>query len=351
MPDDFSKFYDAVAKSPRLLLEAELTPLQGNRFQPTGFADLGAAVYERPDGTRMCLVESAQSVANRLERAVLKGTGPDLASELDGLPYVRVKLTGEGEGIVTSSLVEAHRLNSPFIITDAGFQTKLLQRCAYKKGKPIDWLKAAQGIFYFDPCCLLHGVFFANVEDGRLRFPRALTGFIEAEKVEVAASGGVKNQPFDPSGTLRAEGYDKDVYGNVPYARIEYTAERIRAYFNLDLAQLRSHGLPDEGLRLLVSLAAYKIRRFLHEGLRLRTACDLALRELSVTMPEKGASLPDTESCLAALKTAIGVCRAREVIGSAVVDLETGAKWSKKERKTADPKATANEIDDASDKG
>ncbi len=47
--------------APRLLLEAELRPCQGDRFQPTGFADLGAALYKRPDGTDMLLVESAQS--------------------------------------------------------------------------------------------------------------------------------------------------------------------------------------------------------------------------------------------------------------------------------------------------
>ena len=58
-------------QAPRLLLEARLKPVQGDRLQPTGFADLGAAVYERPDGKRMLLVESAQSVANRLEHACL----------------------------------------------------------------------------------------------------------------------------------------------------------------------------------------------------------------------------------------------------------------------------------------
>jgi CRISPR-associated protein Csb1 len=55
----------------RLLMDAELAPVQGDRFQPTGFADLGAATYPLPDGTRMLLVESAQSMANRLEAALL----------------------------------------------------------------------------------------------------------------------------------------------------------------------------------------------------------------------------------------------------------------------------------------
>lgn len=34
--------YDDI-RSHRLLIEAELVPVQGSRFQPTGFPDLGAA--------------------------------------------------------------------------------------------------------------------------------------------------------------------------------------------------------------------------------------------------------------------------------------------------------------------
>ena len=33
---------------PRLLMEAQLKPIQGARFQPTGFPDLGAAAYQSP---------------------------------------------------------------------------------------------------------------------------------------------------------------------------------------------------------------------------------------------------------------------------------------------------------------
>ena len=61
--------------SRRILVEADLVPVQGQRFQPTGFADLGAAVYTLPDGTRMLLVESAQSMANRLEKTIVTADG------------------------------------------------------------------------------------------------------------------------------------------------------------------------------------------------------------------------------------------------------------------------------------
>ena len=75
----------------------------------------------------------------------------------------------------------------------------------------------------------------ANLGDGRVRLPRIVSGFIEAENVQEAVSGGVKNNPIDPTGKIRAAEYDKNVYGNVPYGRTEYTASRITAYFNIDL--------------------------------------------------------------------------------------------------------------------
>ncbi|MEL6613191.1 MAG: type I-U CRISPR-associated RAMP protein Csb1/Cas7u, partial [Bacteroidota bacterium] len=103
-----------VPTTARILADVPLRPLQGARFQPTGFPDLGAATYERPtkDGTvSMLLVESPQSVANRLETVCIDAAG-DLMPPLHGLPYVRVE---DAEGKLTSSLEEAHRLNSPYI--------------------------------------------------------------------------------------------------------------------------------------------------------------------------------------------------------------------------------------------
>ena len=111
----------------RVLLEADLVPMQGQRFQPTGFADLGAAVYTLPDGTRMLLVESAQSMANRLEQTILTPEGT-LMPELEGLSCVTAVLHGKGrEDFSTSSLLEAHRLASPFIISRMYFGLKIVE--------------------------------------------------------------------------------------------------------------------------------------------------------------------------------------------------------------------------------
>jgi CRISPR-associated protein Csb1 len=61
----------------------------------------------------------------------------------------------------------------------------------------------------------------------------------------------------------------------VPFHRTEWTARRITASFNLDLAQLRSYGLPEPATQLLAAIARWEIRSLLDDGLRLRTACDL----------------------------------------------------------------------------
>ncbi len=302
--------FESLAHANRLLMHVDLAPVQGDRFQPTGFADLGPAVYTTPDGTRKLLVESAQSMANRLEATIL---GPD--SELDpalaGLSYVRAQLEGESDAS-TNSLIEAHRLNSPFIIEGPGgkaFQERFVAAAGYAKGKPIDWRKVARALYRYDVNSLIHGVFLANVGDGRLRVPRALTAFIEATDVREAVSGGVKNNPIDPTGTLRAKGYDKDVYGNVPYQRVEYTAGRITAYFNLDLAQIRGFDLGAEATELLIGLALLKVRRLVDGGLRLRTACDLeAVSDLVVDRPE-GFAVPSAPELLSRVQSAIAATR------------------------------------------
>jgi len=301
--------YDTIEKSAsRLLIEVELKPVQGDRFQPTGFADLGAAVYTLPDGKiRNILVESAQSMANRLEQTCLDGNGPRHIKELEGLPYILVKLTGASEA-ETSSLIEAHRINSPFIISDKKFQESFAKKAGYARGLPLDWKKVGSALFFYDPNSLLHGAFMANLGDGRLKVPRLITGFIEAEDIREAASGGVKNNPLDPTGKIRSENYDKDVYSNVPYHRMEYTAKRIVAYFNFDLALLDGYGLEPEAKELLFALGLYKIRHLLDRGLRLRTACDLkVVGAIKATAPE-GFVLPSEEALMGTIKEDIKEC-------------------------------------------
>ena len=267
--------------APRLLLEAPLRPLQGNRFQPTGFPDLGAAVYQTTEGEEL-LVESAQSMANRLEAVCWDLVARNVSDPLDGTSYVRVEQDGE---FLTSSILEAHRINSPYILEskDRSFFERLQSETAAMEKRPIDFAVLARVLMKYDCSCLLHGVFLAksNLAGGRLRIPRSLSAFIEATGVRIATSGGVKKDEVDPSGDT-SKGF-----GHVPFARDEYIAEDITAYFSLDLTQIRGYGLGPNAEQLLISVALYKVLRFLNEGLRLRTACDLELAgDVVVRSPE-----------------------------------------------------------------
>lgn len=293
--------FTSLKNKPRLLIEAELKPVQSSRFQPTGFPDLGAAEFDGPDDSHMLLVESPQSVANHLERTVFTEFSRDsvsheLAGVLSGLPYVDIDL---GEFGRTNTLLEAHRLNTAYLwesndATAISLQTAILKDLGVpakrkKKGETegsasdvvdvagvLDMKRFYRTLLKYDPNSLLHGVFLEKVA-GRLRLPRAITGFIEAKGARAVDSGGVKNDHVFPMKDESSGITSKDGFTNVPFSRTEFVATDIRAFFNIDLALIRGFGLGEASENLLIALALYKIRRFLDEGLRLRSFCILDL--------------------------------------------------------------------------
>ena len=295
----------------RALFTVPLRPAQGHRFQPTGFPDLGAATYQAPqadgDTVPCLLVESAQSMANRLETVCWDAGANDLVPCLRGLSYIRVEQDGR---YLTSSVTEAHRLNSPYILEsgDKTFMDIMKKAVAPMEQGPIDRAALAGTLLRYDANSLLHGIFLAKKElaGGRLRVARVLSGFVEAEGVGVAASGGVKNDHVNPSGDT-AKGF-----GNVPFHREEYTAERINAYFSLDLAQLRGYRLGETAERLLTLVALFKVRALLDGDLRFRSACDFMVESGAITATQPaGFVLPSLADLDAALPGAIAACAAQ----------------------------------------
>ncbi|MFQ3593701.1 MAG: type I-U CRISPR-associated RAMP protein Csb1/Cas7u, partial [Gemmataceae bacterium] len=112
MPIDFTPLDTAS----RLLVEAELKVATGGggRFQPTGFPDLGPALYRGADGANWLLVESPQSMANRLELACWDDVAERYDEVCYGIPFVRSAVTLKGGAqATTSSVQESHRLASP----------------------------------------------------------------------------------------------------------------------------------------------------------------------------------------------------------------------------------------------
>ncbi len=299
---------DVLRNEPRMLIEVDLKPLQGTRFQPTGFPDLGAATYQAADSTSMLLVESAQSMANRMEAVCWDDASSDWRTPLKGLPYVKV-VDSAGKPL-TNSILESHRLNSPYILMDKRF-LKILQTelDIMEKGR-VDLNLLAITLLKYDINSLLHGIFLAKSElaGGRLRLPRALSAFVEASHINLAPSGGVKKDEVNPS-VDREKGLDaKRGFGHVPFHRDEYTG-KITAFFNLDLAQIRGYRLGEDVEDLLTVLAIYKIRKLLREGLRFRTACDLEIEGDILVKRPTGFNLPSLEDAEEALASLIVSCK------------------------------------------
>lgn len=305
---------DALREVPRLVLKAKLRPVAGSSFQPTGFPDLGPAEFERPgtDGEvdKALLVESVQSLANRLEDVAWDNEAQKPIDLIASLPYIEVKEKG-GDRFLTSSRLEPHRLAGAYIrnskIDGKTGDDWLVDKAKLEKGRPLDWRSLYRSVFDLDPLCLIHGVFFSSpkLKDyGNPKIRRAVTAVIEAHGVRPVVSGGVKRDDVNPTkGESRgsAEGF-----GFVPFGRTEYTADEIELLAVVDLEQIRGYGLGDEAADLLIAIALWEIRSLLDKPLRLRTACDLELEDgqPTVASPEDW-ELPttaDLEAAIAASK-------------------------------------------------
>ena len=313
-------------KTTRLLFSIDLRPVQGDRFQPTGFPSLGAATYQTKDGQKL-LVESSQSLANRFETTVWDAANEKPIAALEGISHITVKKNGK---FLTDTMLEAHRLNSPYILEapKSPFVETLKTELGALENGPINRKLLAQVLLKYDVGSLLHGVFLAksDLAGGRLRVARALSAFIEACNARVAASGGVKNDHVNPAGET------KKGFGNVPFARDEFTAEKILLHVNFDLAQVRGYGLGADAERLLVLLGLHRLRKLIDGDLRLRTACDLepVTRDPEATRPG-GFVLPELNDLETDLKVSIEKNKSVMVQTETIYDVKIESAKKKKD--------------------
>ncbi|HZZ42841.1 MAG TPA: type I-U CRISPR-associated RAMP protein Csb1/Cas7u [Tepidisphaeraceae bacterium] len=303
-------------KVTRLLMTIPLKPLQGDRFQPTGFPSLGAATYQTKHGTKL-IVESPQSMANRLEKTCWDDATNEPIAPLAGISHVTVRRGKEEKvlakkAFLTNSMLEAHRINSPYLLegSDKSFRNDITSELGVLADGPIDRGLLAKVLLKYDIGSLIHGVFLAKpyLAGGRLRVARALSAVIEASDANVAPYGGVKNDHVNPSGDT-GKGF-----GNVPFARDDFVANQIDLFINLDLAQIRGYGLDDNVQKLLILLSLYKVRKLIDGDLRLRTACDLEPidRKTVKAMRPAGFILPDLTDLETALSSSIKECKDKD---------------------------------------
>ena len=300
----------------RLMLQAGLTPTSGlDRFQPAGFPEIGHVIYDapRPDKSaqKVCIVDSAASMANHLETVCLASEHSlELVDELKGMPYVECltddgwpKVTKRGpHRLVVTTLSEGHRLASTYFLDgklvkdgkagDRVFGDVLREEFGIinlgKKSHPLpdQWWTVFKTIFRYDPNSLIHGVLFPALG---IKLPRLLTAHLEAFDVSRVRSSGVK---FDKLG--------KTSSGQPIFAIDEEAAREIVATFVIDLALLRSFGRGERGLseqqkQFLLAFALWKVGCILRFPFRYRSSCDLELDELHIRGHEEAVELPNID--------------------------------------------------------
>lgn len=286
----------------RLVIQATLKPVAGKtRFQPAGFPEIGHVIYDapQPDGRsqKVCIVDSAASMANHLETVCVNPFDQTLVDELNGLPYVQCVTGANKDELVVTSLSEGHRLASSYFLNGKRLFTennetkeaakdfivelrddtdKFGLRNLEKKTHPLpaQWWNILRTIFRYDPNSLVHGILFPALG---IKLPRVLTATLDAYDAARVGTSGVK---FDKLGKTNS--------GQPIFSKDEETASEIRATFVIDLSLIRSFGRGEEaGLnlaqkQLLLGLALWKIGRLVSSSFRFRSECDLELEGLKI---------------------------------------------------------------------
>ena len=292
----------------RFLLDVELTPATGDRFQPTGFPDLDAARFDRYDRDTQewvgCLVvESAQSMANRLEGTAWDPLSDQPVDTFTGLPYVRV-VRDDDDSYVTSSRTEAPRLASGFTRRhehegrDPRAAQPQRRQAAGSQRDRIGRLRI--GPLLPGPRCVL-----CRVGQGVARPTQDRSGHLGGDRCRRPELGGVKKDHVRHS--IGDTGGSSEGYGTIPFHRTEWTARQIVASFSIDRRQIRSYGLSEDATALLDAIARWEIAALLAEPLRLRTACDLEPVS-DEFIDRSGEALASLESIDAEVRAGITAC-------------------------------------------
>ena len=321
----------------RVLITAELSLAHGSFFQPTGFPDIGACIYTDGAGQRRCLVESEQSMANRLEAVCMKAPGVWREPLAGKLPVIRVNDSDDDGRLLATNLTEPHRIASSYILegtfprVETGGGEELPEATLQEKvgrhagidGKlwPLEKRdKLTQIVFALDPAAVLHGFQFMQWEAVGLRAARLLHARLEATLANDGEVhyGLVKVDGIEPG----ASSARKSNKGQSIAAKARYVPQSIRATFEIDVLALREKSLVaansgedaaeasrnERAQRFLLALALWKIHRFLTNApsfdprtgdtmgaLRLRTDCSLAVGDVSWSGSRNGTAFGDAK--------------------------------------------------------
>ncbi|MGC8874677.1 MAG: type I-G CRISPR-associated RAMP protein Csb1/Cas7g [Chloroflexia bacterium] len=291
---------ESMYKQDRVLITAKLELTNGRFLQPTGFPDIGPCIYRDKDGRRWCLVESEQSMANRLEAVCMKDPGV-WVDDLKGLPVIAVR---DPKGhLLATNLTEAHRIASSHVL-EGKLGTRFLGEIVRDKvgvshndgSWPIDRRRNLEGLmFALDPAALLHGFQFVDKKFFGgfvgLRQVRLIHGRLEAELSEAEPEVYYQMVKVDQ---IQNDPEKETNKGQSIAAKSRIVPKDIIAAFEIDVLGLKSLALRDDWKKFLLGLALWKIGAFLKNkpsfdprsrqsvpSLRLRADCYLRCAKAS----------------------------------------------------------------------
>ena len=336
---------DKFLEQDRVVIDASMELTNGSFFQPTGFPDIGACVFVDKEGRRRCLVESEQSLTNRLEAVCMQAPGTWRAPFDGKLPVVHV--SDVSGSLLATNLTEPHRLSSSYVLEGTldgdGNKEKNGNRLqdvlrahlgVSEDGKrwPLDKrAELSRVVFALDPAAMLHGFQFMQWSAVGLRQQRLLHARMEAVLAgdSDVHYGMVKVDAIEPESSSQKMGNK----GQSIAHKARLVPESINATFEIDVLGLRERWLVEKpepptdqdddekkkkreeafaqnaaAQKFLLSLALWKIRQFLADqpsfdartgqverSLRLRSDCALRYSGVAYRTQSNGAAFSDQQ--------------------------------------------------------
>jgi CRISPR-associated protein Csb1 len=315
-------------------------------FNPTIFPNVGRLLFRQREKSCM-IMDSFASVSNMLEGTIqLPGKENPI---FDELPYIRmVDQTGTYRA---TSLTLPHRIASGYLLKnkDAKLNGK-------RFGEEIESEILSKGLhttlLKYCPMSLLHGVWFSQLEGGRYKVSKSITGLLVAVNVETAFVGGVSmDSVWKSADTLDLSDFDKASkaselgVGMIPHSTTRYVCDYVQGSFQISDLQIESYPISDEGKQLLKALTIYEILSFIETVPIHRTDCNLQPINVEINKPltigkteVKKAVEAKTE-----VEKALNQCKKLGIIG-AVQEVQVTLKEKKKDNKAKPDKSKQPEF-------
>ncbi len=314
-------------------LTVELRSLTDSIF-PATFKDVGHSVWINPaTGRQDILIDSPNSLANRLESALsISSTGQPIAL-LKGISYCCIKDVA-GQSIATT-LQLPHRIGSgPIALTKTDNFKEQLQADIKTSG-----LHAA--VFRYDALSLIFGTWLSRINGGHGKIAKVITARIVGRDVTRINIGGTKQEaaPIKAMGISSAnvdvstfegknsKGSDIGI-GTLPFQKYEFVAAKYELQISINWNLIDAYSLPDRCKAMLKTIVSLSVYELLSQQLYCRTNCSFVPAEkFEIT----GLDLHSHEDVLGVLSDQIKACK-DDMAGetSITIDLKIDSKKADK---------------------